>query len=120
VGDRVKLAAAILAAVGVALVAAGVALGVLAVHRDGIRCGSGFTGVSHAALAEDFNRALQADLGGSAESNVSQVQDDCAAAVSDRKSMAWVALAPGIALVGVSLVLVVVSAARNPNEPSMM
>ena len=83
------------------MVAAGLVLGLAPVHRAGVSCGSAFKG-SGAGQVQDYTNALTGY-------GLTDVSDLCDSATSDRKTIAWVAIAPGALLVlvgGVWAVLV--------------
>lgn len=70
---------------------AGLIIGMAPIHRYGVNCGSPFTGL-------DTSAAEQADLTNAMEGQpvgLSQVQDSCEAAVSDRGPFAWALVVPG-------------------------
>lgn len=102
-----KAAALVLSVIGAALLIAGIALGATSVTRDGVACGSGFSGVSSRAEVSDLTNAMTGFGGTSAMS-------DCSAAVGDRKTFALVLAVPGavILLAGV----LTSAAARRPAQ----
>lgn len=87
---------------GGVLIIAGVVLGSASVSRDGVNCGSAFSSNNNASSA-DLTNAMTSDLLHTPDSDLTQVSDDCASATSDRKTLTWTILAPGIALAVVGL-----------------
>jgi uncharacterized membrane protein len=109
-----KPVAAVLALVGALFLIAGLVLGFGSVNRGGVNCGSGLGGVNSNGATADLQAAMQADATGQQLGSLSATSDACASAVSDRSTLAWVALGPGIALLAASLVTVTVAATRTP------
>lgn len=91
-------------ALGGVFIIAGVVLGSAWVNRDGTNCGSAFSSNNNAAVA-DLTRASESDLLHTADPNLTQVSDDCASAISDRKTITWTIIGPGIALAVVGPVI---------------
>jgi hypothetical protein len=87
------LAATLVAA---ALIAAGLVLGFGSVHKLGVNCGSALGGATDNATVQEYTVALE---GGPATSIYSE---QCASGLSDRKTLAWALLAPGLVLLFVA------------------
>lgn len=87
-----RTAPAAIAIIGIVIALAGVVLGFSPIHREGAACGSAFAANTDSAEVADFTTALEGYGTGSAQST-------CDAATSDRKTVAWAVLAPGIVLV---------------------
>lgn len=105
-----KLAAALVALVGAALIAAGLVLGFGTVRTGNINCGSALHGTTtDAADVQMYTDAME----GTPVGLIPDYSGNCQSAVSSRKTATWAVLAPGIVLVGAALVLLIADGARE-------
>ena len=91
--------------IGLALIAAGLILGFMPIHREGGSCGSAF-------LKND-SVSQGVDLTNTSDDKLTSISDACDAARSDRAPIAWVLLVPGGIALLIGLAALVVVDAKN-------
>ena len=97
---------ALLLALGAVFLASGLIYGHSDIHRLGANCGSPLGGANEMSIATaDLGRAMQADVYGVTEQNVTAVADACSSARSDRAPFAYVLIVPAVGLLAAGMVI---------------